>query len=128
MRTVIEFKGLTLESYVDFRDNIKTRVNRLVAGPPALRSKQLLALIDAEVVTVPFGPLPMITPADEGGFALCSRRFEQPHSDQVDWLIHGHLENPTLMPLELQPVAEALARRQAAAAQLRRDRGRQRRR
>jgi len=53
MRTVIEFRGLTLESYLDFRDNIKTRVNRIVAGPPAVRSKQLLALIDADVVTVP---------------------------------------------------------------------------
>jgi len=96
MRTVIEFKGLTLESYVDFRDNIKTRVNRLVAGPPALRSKQLLALLDAEVVTVPFGPLPVINPGPKAGFVLSSRRFEQPHSEQVDWLIHGHLENPTI--------------------------------
>jgi len=26
MRTVIEFSGLTLDSYLDFRDNIKTRV------------------------------------------------------------------------------------------------------
>ena len=96
MRTVIEFQGLTLESYLDFRDNIKTRVNRLVAGPPALRSKQLLALIDADVVTVPFGPLPAINPSGDKGFMLRSRRFEQPHVEQVDWLIHGHLENPTL--------------------------------
>lgn len=96
MRNVIEFKGLTPESYVDFRDSIKTRVNRLVAGPPALRSKQLLALMDADVVTAPFGPLPVIEPAAEGGFVLTSRRFEQPYSRQVDWLIHGHLENPGL--------------------------------
>lgn len=96
MRTVIEFQGLTLESYFDFRDNIKTRVNRLVAGPPALRSKQLLALIDADVVTVPVGPLPAINPSGDKGFTLRSRRFEQPHVEQVDWLIHGHLENPTI--------------------------------
>jgi len=96
MRIVIEFRGLTLESYFDFRDNIKTRVNRLVAGPPALRSKQLLALIDADVVTVPLGPLPMISPVANRGFTLRSRRFEQPHLEQVDWLIHGHLENPTI--------------------------------
>ena len=97
MRTVIEFRGLTLESYVDFRDNIKTRVNRLVAGPPALRSKQLLALIDADVVTVPFGPLPLINP-------VCGRRLpvwargisSSRYCEQVDWLIHGHLENPTI--------------------------------
>ncbi len=96
MRTVIEFQGLTLESYLDFRDNIKTRVNRLVAGPPALRSKQLLALIDADVVTVPVGPLPAISPSGSNGFTLRSRRFEQPHLERVDWLIHGHIENPTI--------------------------------
>jgi hypothetical protein len=96
MRTVVEFKGLTFESYVDFRDNIKTRVNRLVAGPPPLRSQQLLALIEAEVVSVPLGPLPVINPAATRGFTLCSRRFEQPHSEHVDWLIRGHLEDPTI--------------------------------
>ena len=97
MRTVIEFRGLTLESYLDFRDNIKTRVNRLVAGPPALRSKQLLALIDAEVVTVPLGPSPSSSQLPAAGFLLSSRHFEHPHSEQVNWLIHGHLENPTVM-------------------------------
>ena len=126
MRNVIEFRGLTLESYVDFRDNIKTRVNRLVAGPPALRSQQLLALIDADVVTVPFGPLPIISPAPESGFVLNSRRFEQPYSAQVDWLIHGHLENPTLCRSASRPAAKTLAGRQAAAAQLRPHPGRQR--
>jgi hypothetical protein len=97
MRTVIEFRGLTLESYLDFRDNIKTRVNRIVAGPPALRSKQLLALIDADIVTTPFGPSPSVEPAGNRGFVLSSRHFEQPHREQVDWLIHGHLENPTVL-------------------------------
>ena len=96
MRTVIEYKGLTLESYLDFRDNIKTRVNRIVAGPPAVRSKQLLALVDEGIVTMPLGPLPSIEPAKSSGFVLSSRHFEQPYCDRVDWLIHGHLENPSL--------------------------------
>jgi uncharacterized NAD(P)/FAD-binding protein YdhS len=97
MRTVIEFSGLTLESYLDFRDNIKTRVNRIVAGPPAVRSKQLLALIDADMVTVPLGPSPSVKPTGTAGFVLGSRHFEHPHSEQVNWLIHGHLENPTVL-------------------------------
>ncbi len=96
MRTVIEFSGLTLDSYLDFRENLKTRVNRLVAGPPAVRSKQLLALIDANVVSIPFGRLPAIKLADANGFVLRSRHLDQPHSEAVDWLVHGHLENPTL--------------------------------
>ena len=97
MRTVIEFSGLTLDSYLDFRDNIKTRVNRIVAGPPAVRSKQLLALIDADMVTVPLGPSPSVKPTGTAGFVLGSRHFEHPHSEQVNWLIHGHLENPTVL-------------------------------
>jgi uncharacterized NAD(P)/FAD-binding protein YdhS len=96
MRTVIEFRGLTFESYVDFRDNIRTRVNRIVAGPPVIRSKQLLALIDAGIVTVPFGPLPAIKMAESTGFMLRSTHLEQPHSERVDYFVHGHLENPTL--------------------------------
>ncbi len=94
-RAVIEFRGLTLGSYVDFRDNIKTRINRIVAGPPALRSKQLLALIDADVVTMPFGPSPSVERAG-AGYLLGSTHLEHPHSEQVDYLIHGHLENPTV--------------------------------
>ena len=96
MRLVVEFKGLTLESYLDFRDNIKTRVNHLVAGPPPLRSKQLLALIDAGLVTIPFGPSPVVNEDRAGGFELSSRRFDEPYCEHVDWLIRGHLENPTI--------------------------------
>jgi uncharacterized NAD(P)/FAD-binding protein YdhS len=96
MRTVIEFRGLTLDSYLDFRDHIKTRVNRIVAGPPAIRSKQLLALIDADIVAMPFGPSPSVEPAGTAGFVLSSSHLEHTHSEQVDWLIHGHLENPTV--------------------------------
>jgi len=96
MRTVIEFRGLTLDSYLDFRENLKTKVNRVVAGPPVVRSKQLLALIDAGLVSVPFGPLPGIKLADSTGFVLRSKNLERPHYERVDWLIHGHLENPTL--------------------------------
>ena len=96
MRAVVEFKGLTLESYIDFHDNIKTRVNRLVSGPPVLRAKQLLALIDAGLLTVPFGPSPVVNPGQAGGFELSSRRLEEPYCEHVDLLIHGHLENPTI--------------------------------
>jgi uncharacterized NAD(P)/FAD-binding protein YdhS len=96
MRHVIEFQGLTLESYIDFRDHMKTRVNGLVAGPPALRSAQLLALMDAGIASVPFGPLPAIKLAEATGFVLQSRHLERPHTDRVDWFIHGHLNNPLL--------------------------------
>ena len=42
LRSVIEFGGLSLESYIDFQSNVRGRINRLEAGPPPLRSQQLL--------------------------------------------------------------------------------------
>jgi hypothetical protein len=38
MRTVIEFSGLTLESYLDFRDNIKTTTTKSRSRHPSTRS------------------------------------------------------------------------------------------
>jgi len=38
LRSVIEFGGLTLESYIDFQSNVRGRINRLEAGPPPLRA------------------------------------------------------------------------------------------
>ena len=45
---------------------------------------------------VPFGPLPAIKLAEATGFVLQSRHLERPHTDRVDWFIHGHLNNPLL--------------------------------
>ena len=35
VRSVVEYGGLSLESYLDFNADIRSRMNRLVAGPPA---------------------------------------------------------------------------------------------
>ena len=58
IRSVVELGGLTLDSYLDFNGDICSRSHRLVAGPPALRSRQMLALMDAGVVRMPYGPAP----------------------------------------------------------------------
>ncbi len=49
IRSVVELGGLTHDSYLDFNADICSRSHRLVAGPPALRSRQMLALMDAGV-------------------------------------------------------------------------------
>ncbi|HXY45491.1 MAG TPA: FAD/NAD(P)-binding protein [Acidimicrobiales bacterium] len=95
MRTVIEFGGLSLESYLDFQSNIRTKVSRLVAGPPAVRSQQLLALMNAGVVKAPFGPAPRLTTSPSGR-TIRSRELDTPFSAPVDFLIQGYLEDPTL--------------------------------
>jgi methylaspartate mutase epsilon subunit len=54
LRMAIEFRGLTLSSHLDFVANLQSRFARLVAGPPVFRSHQLLALVDAGILKLPF--------------------------------------------------------------------------
>ena len=56
--SVVEQGGLSFDSYLDFNADICSRIHRLVAGPPALRTRQMLALMDAGVVRMPYGPAP----------------------------------------------------------------------
>jgi uncharacterized NAD(P)/FAD-binding protein YdhS len=95
LRSVIEFGGLTLESYIDFQSNVRGRINRLEAGPPPLRSQQLLALIDAGVVRIPFGPRPDII-ATENGVAMRSTSLCRTTTATVNGVVRGHLDLPAL--------------------------------
>ena len=102
MRSVVELGGLSLASYQDFNAEICSRIHRLVAGPPALRSRQMLALMDAGVVRTPYGPSPArglaVTDrvANSGRTRLSSTAFEHAYRDEVDFVIRGHLEEPRI--------------------------------
>jgi hypothetical protein len=95
LRSVIEFGGLSLESYIDFQSNVRGRINRIEAGPPPLRSQQLLGLLDAGVVHVPFGPRPDVFAAD-GGVTLRSTELDEKAEATVDGVVRGHLDLPSL--------------------------------
>jgi uncharacterized NAD(P)/FAD-binding protein YdhS len=102
MRAVVEQGGLSMESYLDFNADIRSRIHRLVAGPPALRFRQLLALIDAGILQTPFGPAPALGPASPGGGGhangtrtrISSTAFRDPHESDVDVVIRGRLDEP----------------------------------
>lgn len=102
MRTVVERGGLSLDSYLDFNADVCSRIHRLVAGPPALRTRQMLALMDAGVVRMPYGPAPArgraVTDLDPTArrTRVSSTAFEQPYMEEVDFLIRGHLEEPRI--------------------------------
>ncbi|MGH7642650.1 MAG: FAD/NAD(P)-binding protein [Candidatus Dormibacteria bacterium] len=96
MREVIEFGGLTPESHIDFFSNIRSRVTRLVAGPPALRSQQLLALMDAGIVETPFGPSPELGLGSLGQPEISSRFLAEPRRETAGLLVRGHLDDPTV--------------------------------
>ena len=95
LRDVIEFGGLSLESYIDFQSNVRGRINRFEAGPPPLRSQQLLALLDAGVVKTPFGPYPEVTAVD-GEVKIRSTKVEEEVTVTVKGVVRGHLDLPSL--------------------------------
>jgi len=96
LRSVIEYGGLSLDSYVDFQSNVRKRINRLEAGPPPLRSTQLLALMDAGVVRVAFGPSPELSAAPDGSVVVRSTQLERLHASRVSAVVRGHLDMPSL--------------------------------
>jgi hypothetical protein len=102
MRSVVEQGGLSYDSYLDFNADICSRIHRLVAGPPALRTRQMLALMDAGVVRMPYGPAPArglaVADVDSGAgrTRISSTAFEQQYQKNVDLVIRGHLEEPRI--------------------------------
>jgi uncharacterized NAD(P)/FAD-binding protein YdhS len=96
MRAVIEYGGLSMQSFVDFQSNVRGRINRIEAGPPPLRSQQLLALLDAGMVKVPFGPHADVTAVDDGRILIRSTKLDQPMEATVNHVVRGHLDLPSL--------------------------------
>jgi uncharacterized NAD(P)/FAD-binding protein YdhS len=96
MRTVLEYGGLSMESFIDFQSNVRGRINRLEAGPPPVRSQQLLALLDAGVVTVPFGPHPDVSVADDDAILIRSTTLATSTEASVKHVVRGHLDLPSL--------------------------------
>ena len=133
--TVVEQGGLSLDSYLDFNADICSRIHRLVAGPPALRSRQFLALMDAGVLRMPYGPGPDAGPGwqarttgRDGAHAdLVDRVRRSRYASDADVVIRGHLEEPADRRLGLAAAHAALQPRPRQPVPLRRGDGRQRR-
>ena len=96
MRGVIEYGGLSMQSFIDFQSNVRGRINRIEAGPPPVRSQQLLALLDAGVVKTPFGPHPDVFAKDDDSVTLRSTRLSRPFEASVKHVVRGHLDLPSL--------------------------------
>jgi hypothetical protein len=110
LRSAVEFKGLTLSSHRDFQCRLQKRLARPVAGPPVFRSQQLLALMDADVVRMPFGPSPEVTTSPRCRALIRSTRLDRPCELEFDRLICGHLDLPSVARPK-SPLLANLARR-----------------
>jgi uncharacterized NAD(P)/FAD-binding protein YdhS len=111
IRCAVEDSGLTFESFLSFRRRFAGAVNRVAVGPPLQRGEELLALMDAGIVTIPFGRRPSCRYSEsDGTWQVSSTRLEQPHVEHVDAIIAGHLGLPdvanTTSPL-LRSLTEA---------------------
>jgi uncharacterized NAD(P)/FAD-binding protein YdhS len=95
LRSVIEFGGLSLDSYVEFQSNVRGRINRLEAGVPPMRSQQLLALLDAGVVRIPLGPNPQLAACTDG-VRLSSTALDEPTAVTAHGVVRGYLDMPSL--------------------------------
>jgi hypothetical protein len=97
IRRAVDFGGLSLASYNDFRREIVTRINRIAVGPPLSRTEELLALIEAGVVSIPFGASPSVQYSkDLNAFEITSTRLKEPTREKVDRIILGYIDQPTV--------------------------------
>ncbi len=115
IRVAVEFDGLTHASRDDFNNVIAPMINRVVVGPPIQRGMELLALIKAGIVDVPFGPSPELQySSDESGWHISSTSLQQPVSKKVESIVIGFLGSPTVdksqSPLLLQLLEEGRIR------------------
>jgi uncharacterized NAD(P)/FAD-binding protein YdhS len=110
LRAVVEAGRLAPASHLDFFGEWRGAINRLVAGPPAWRLAQLVALIDAGVLHIPFGPAPSVEALGDGRVRIASRGLATPCVHEVDVLVRGHLEDPRLDGSR-SPLVAALHRR-----------------
>jgi uncharacterized NAD(P)/FAD-binding protein YdhS len=95
LRSVIEFGGLSLDSYIEFQSNVRGRINRLEAGVPPMRSQQLLGLLEAGVVRIPLGPSPELAACPDG-VRLNSTALDEATSVTADGVVRGYLDMPSL--------------------------------
>jgi hypothetical protein len=61
-----------------------------------VRSQQRLALINAGVVRVPFGPHPDVSVTDGGAIRIRSTMLAEPMEATVNHVVRGHLDLPSL--------------------------------
>lgn len=92
IRYAVDYSGLTPESHRDFLSSWCSISNRIGSGPPKERNIELLALMDAGIVTM-FGPRPTLSYNQETDqFSLASTNLLEPAVKNFDVLIRAKVE------------------------------------
>lgn len=93
IRTAVEFGGLTPESHKDYVEGFVPTTNRVTFGPPKQRNAELLALMDAGIVSVAGGPGNQVAGDVRRNQFCITNQFNTGAVDQyVDVLIAARLD------------------------------------
>lgn len=94
LRFVVDNEGLTLNSFLDFRNNILPLLYRAVVGPPVQKNEEMLALIRSGILKQPFGPAPKIEfLRKRNKWLVKSTCLKTPILLEVDHLITGFVDS-----------------------------------
>ncbi len=96
LRYAVDFEGLIPAARVDFRRRMASAINRVIVGPPAARCEELLALLDAGILHIPFGPAPSLETPGDGKIEVRSTAFAVPHAVTLDTVCHAYLGHPSV--------------------------------
>jgi hypothetical protein len=88
IRDLVDFGGLTGESFRDFRRSFVPNVYRLIVGAPTQKMEEWLALRRAGLLCAPLGPRPRVTRA-ASGWTLDSTALKQGVSIEATRYLRG---------------------------------------
>lgn len=92
IRYAVDYAGLTAKSHADFLQNWCSISNRIAAGPPKERNIELLALVEAGIVSF-FGPAPRVEfDSSSGRYCLVSTGFDEKYAEWFDVLFRAKVE------------------------------------
>lgn len=93
IRAAVEFGGLTPSSHRAFVETFVATTNRISFGPPKQRNAELLALMDAGVLSVAGGPgNEIVLDRERGQFCIVSRLSKEPEREYADVLVSARLD------------------------------------
>jgi len=97
IRYAVDYDGLSAESLLKFKKETASMINRIIVGPPKERAEEILALIDAGIVNIPFGPSPIISyDPDVKMLLIESTKIKVKYSTHIDKLIHAYIPHSTV--------------------------------
>ncbi|MFF4694567.1 FAD/NAD(P)-binding protein [Streptomyces chattanoogensis] len=95
LRHAVDFGGLDGKSHDEFYGSFTAVLNRSVTGPQLERHGELLALVRAGIVEVPFGPEPeVVWDGTTDSWRLSSTRLAEARTEHAHWLCHATSGQP----------------------------------